>query len=425
MRPVSKTARRPAPTRADSATSRGPRSDGDHLRRAAILELQRVGGNTAVARLLAPAAVSAAPGVLPPSPCLGEARTGRHQRAGGYRPELRHRALLQRKPSDVGSFEQRFAGTPRTMAMAFDSAEQIKALWAELGLGQLPSAVFGLQAIAAHEGDAPYAGAELIAAKFGNRFEVKLLHKDWHQFLNEITWSSDEAPDPHLLIHKWEAAATATGSGFRIFDAMREAAAGAGMKQIVADAIGDPLSQHNPENGYYTWIRFGFNNQLPSTIDTLVKRLREVFTRLEELPELEEQLAVLRGRVPDEALEDLDRGKAGERHLALENRVKLGDRLAEAEEDERQYLGMWIDVEDRRRHEGPHTAALEWVASHLEELTDLHQLMLRAGDRDTRTRLAALWKAYGQTVTQAVFDLSEHSDSMRVLALYKLDRENR
>jgi hypothetical protein len=334
----------------------------------------------------------------------------------------RHLATLHRKPSDVEQFSDNFSGSLGEIAEALQNHAPLQAIWRELRLAGTPSAVFGLDAIAAAEGETRDTEVRLTVNRMAEpRLEFELHHRDWHVFLNEVRWSDDQKPDPWLFLHKWDKAQGAGGTGLNLFEAMRVAATAAGMKSIIADAIGDPQDSSKPENGYYTWIRFGFNNPTELTVTRFMERLQALHERVTEgLPAWEKEMNDLRGRLPEGWKPDPDTAESRERELR--NRERQGDLLVDEEQAELEYLGIWMKAEGARGEDAKHHQALKWVIDHFNVITNLHQLMLRAENKDTRTALAALWRDYGQTVNEAIFDLDPDSDSMKILGMYRADK---
>lgn len=134
-----------------------------------------------------------------------------------------------------------------------------------------------------------------------------------------------------------------------------------GMSEIAADATGDPMNPHKSDNGYYTWVRFGFKNSLDSAmpefnarLGVLLRRLRGLSVERETLDQLATALA------PESTAPGMGTDEKAQRQRELATRKTIEYRLCDDEEAELAYLTKAVEIHAIEHEEATYGAALNW-----------------------------------------------------------------
>ncbi|HEY4242576.1 MAG TPA: DUF4157 domain-containing protein [Kofleriaceae bacterium] len=336
---------------------------------------------------------------------------------------------VQRKPSDVAAFSVTKTGGLASVGPALTSDLQVAAIFAEVfpgkSIAQLP-ALIGLAGIALCGADAEKETTVTFERHAGARIEVTVAHPFFHHMLNEIRWNHDSAtPEPSLFLHKWErnlaGGGDQKGAGTKVFTSVHAAATTLGIGAIMCDAIGDPQSGLNPENGYYTWARYGFNNQLTSEHVKFRERLGGLRAELAQLPELEVQVGAERATLVERG-ENMDEIDAEEHGVIWRRNMKTqGGYFTETDTMVLDYLELVEHLKWLRPHNAKLAGPLAWYDANAADAASPHELFLAADSKGNRAAAAELWRALGSTMMEAGFDLDPGSDSNKIFARYQAD----
>ncbi len=335
---------------------------------------------------------------------------------------------VQRKTSDVLPFQTTLTAKLSALGAAISSHADMARLFVELfpegQVDQLP-ALLGLDGLLSVDKEDSTTTILLDRKAGTGRLEITVTHPFFHIFLNDLYWTEDaEKPAPWLFLHKWDRDTKygQQGVGLAVFRGMRTAAAVLGMSQINCDAIGDPTTGVNPENGYYTWARFGFNNDL--SIDTFRTRLSTLDGEIATLPAELEKLEKLEKLAAEHGVESLtmtDEERSAEL-LTWENLIKQGDNPDERTQASIDFLRQWTAVRRLKAAKLKYGEALDYAFSIVGPDDTLNDLFTKPETKEGRRMMANLWQGFGSTVMNASFTVAEGSASNKVLQDYIDDR---
>lgn len=379
----------------------------------------------------APSRRAAAPAprlAAPPCPPAVQAKPA----AAGLRlpgaPMRTIQRTIQRHPSSVADFRRTFSGSLERLRRELAADGNVQQVFKEQFPGKdfsLFFDLFGISELEREESAQNYkdTAVTLLAEKSGDHLNIDISHAYIHPFQNILYFTSQV---PYLELKRWFKEDFAPiGMGFRLFQKIREAALALGMKHIQADAIGDPMGG-NPENGYYTWVRYGFSKNL-GELGKFLARAGELWSSRLKINDWKLELAQQETGLPPEATSaTLSSESALRDRLIQVVNARVFQREPHAGPEE-EYIALKLKILTTEASLARHSAALQWLSKMLEEATtepDISDLfLLTAKDPGMRSKLAQLWKDLGEAVHNAVFDLSPSSPSSRVLAIYKEEVE--